>query len=154
VALVPGNTSLFGSRRRPDAVEPAGKVCDHWFVWNVDEHGYGGPNPPDREHTYRFRLYAVEGTIDRGPDATKEDLEDGRAPAEPSWSTGREARRRGRAPAGAIVTVVRHYAMAIGNRAQRAGPAHESCERVSTGMPWLHAADTVVTPNGSSDGKL
>jgi phosphatidylethanolamine-binding protein (PEBP) family uncharacterized protein len=67
VALVPGNTSLFGSRRRPDAVEPARKVCDHWFVWNVDEHGYGGPNPPDREHTYRFRLYALDGTIDLGP---------------------------------------------------------------------------------------
>ena len=60
----------------PDAVEPAGKVWDHWVVRNVDpgtteipedwrpgtagpregrndygERGYCGPNPPDREHT-------------------------------------------------------------------------------------------------------
>lgn len=73
----------------PDAVEPAGKVWDHWVVWNVDpavdeipedwdpsdagasegtndygETGYGGPNPPDREHTYRFRLFALDATLD------------------------------------------------------------------------------------------
>jgi Raf kinase inhibitor-like YbhB/YbcL family protein len=71
----------------PDAVEPAGKVWDHWVVWGVDpdteeipedwdaadasegtndygETGYGGPNPPDREHTYRFRLFALDTTPD------------------------------------------------------------------------------------------
>ncbi|MFB6195423.1 MAG: YbhB/YbcL family Raf kinase inhibitor-like protein [Haloplanus sp.] len=73
----------------PDAVEPAGKVWLHWLVWNVDptrkripedwstdtatamegendygEVGYGGPNPPDREHTYRFRLFALDDRID------------------------------------------------------------------------------------------
>lgn len=85
----------------PDAVEPAGKVWDHWLVWNIDpgrqeipeawdagsagavegqndygEHGYGGPNPPDGEHTYRFRLYAVDSTLDLGPSASKDDLDD------------------------------------------------------------------------------
>ncbi|SDZ93853.1 hypothetical protein SAMN04488065_1326 [Haloplanus vescus] len=73
----------------PDAVEPAGKVWIHWLVWNVnptrkripedwstdsatategendyEEVGYGGPNPPDREHTYRFRLFALDDTLD------------------------------------------------------------------------------------------
>jgi phosphatidylethanolamine-binding protein (PEBP) family uncharacterized protein len=39
----------------PDAVEPAGKVWDHWVVWN---------SPPDREHTYRFRAYALDTTLE------------------------------------------------------------------------------------------
>jgi Raf kinase inhibitor-like YbhB/YbcL family protein len=82
----------------PDAVEPAGKVWDHWVVWNIDpetseipegwtpteasqgensygERGYGGPNPPDREHTYRFKLYALDTTLDLDAGATKADLE-------------------------------------------------------------------------------
>lgn len=82
----------------PDAVEPAGKVWDHWVVWNVDpetheipedwtptaakegqnsygERGYGGPNPPDREHTYRFTLYALDTSLDLESGATKADLE-------------------------------------------------------------------------------
>ncbi len=83
----------------PDAVEPAGKVWDHWVVWNVDpertripedwgaagavegqndygERGYGGPNPPDGEHTYRFVLYALSDPVDLGGSTTKAGLED------------------------------------------------------------------------------
>jgi Raf kinase inhibitor-like YbhB/YbcL family protein len=83
----------------PDAREPAGKVWDHWLVWDGDpdrekipedwspesategqndygEQGYGGPNPPDREHTYRFRLYALDATVGLSPTATKDDLVD------------------------------------------------------------------------------
>lgn len=82
----------------PDAVEPAGKVWDHWLVWNIDpdmtripedwdvsgaiegrndygDKGYGGPNPPDREHTYRFKLYALEQELAIDPGATKDRLE-------------------------------------------------------------------------------
>jgi len=82
----------------PDAREPAGKVWDHWIVWNVPlkrttipegwtpdeategtndfgEHGYGGPNPPDREHTYRFRLFALDTTLDLGSDTDADSLE-------------------------------------------------------------------------------
>jgi hypothetical protein len=82
----------------PDAVEPAGKVWDHWVVWNLDptvseipedwsaasgvegrtdygESDYGGPNPPDGRHTYRFRLYALDTGLDLDAGATKDDLE-------------------------------------------------------------------------------
>ena len=95
---VPADTeSLALVMDDPDAVEPAGKVWDHWVVWNVDpgigeipegwsvagavegqndygEPGYGGPNPPDREHTYRFRLYALDTELDLSAGATKDDL--------------------------------------------------------------------------------
>lgn len=83
----------------PDAVEPAGKVWNHWVVWNIQpdtaevsegsvptgategetdfgERGYGGPNPPDREHTYRFRLYALGSELDLPGTATKKDVEE------------------------------------------------------------------------------
>ena len=82
----------------PDAVEPAGKVWDHWVVWNVDpevgripedwdasgategrndygENGYGGPNPPDREHTYRFACYALEDRLNLQAGATTAELD-------------------------------------------------------------------------------
>lgn len=82
----------------PDAVEPAGKVWDHWVVWNIEpdrttipedwdvsnavqglndygDREYGGPNPPDRVHTYRFKLYALDQELDIEPGATKERLE-------------------------------------------------------------------------------
>ena len=84
----------------PDAVEPAGKVWDHWIVWNVPpdrteipedwdpdadgasegtndygEPGYGGPNPPDREHTYRFTVFALDDALEVD-DADADELRD------------------------------------------------------------------------------
>lgn len=81
----------------PDAQEPAGKIWDHWVVWNIDpnidqidegstppnaregrndfdETGYGGPKPPDREHTYHFRLYALDTELDLNAGASKAEL--------------------------------------------------------------------------------
>ena len=81
----------------PDAMEPAGKIWDHWTVWNIPaekteveegespgkegmtdfrQRGYGGPNPPDGEHTYRFRLYALNTELELSNDARKEDVQE------------------------------------------------------------------------------
>jgi Raf kinase inhibitor-like YbhB/YbcL family protein len=84
----------------PDAMEPAGKVWDHWTVWNIppeveqipedwnpeaegasegtndfDERGYGGPAPPDREHTYQFKVYALDTRLDLGASSGREEVE-------------------------------------------------------------------------------
>lgn len=96
---VPDAESLALIVDDPDAKEPAGKIWNHWLVWNIapdrteipedwspetategqndyGEQGYGGPNPPDGEHTYRFRLYALDTTLDLSASATKDDLVD------------------------------------------------------------------------------
>ncbi len=89
----------------PDAMEPAGKVWVHWVVWNIDplalkqfpyppyqsqtpeieyndkgmndfgEVGYGGPAPPDKRHTYVFKLYALDSILDLPEGSTKSELE-------------------------------------------------------------------------------
>ncbi len=94
-----GTRSLALIMDDPDAMEPAGKIWDHWLVWDIPpdqgsipeawsadsaaegindygEEGYGGPNPPDREHTYRFRLYAVDTTLDLPSGADRDTVEE------------------------------------------------------------------------------
>ena len=40
------------------------------------EIGYGGPAPPDKRHTYVFKLYALDSVLsDLGVDSTKTDVE-------------------------------------------------------------------------------
>ena len=86
----------------PDAKESTGKIWDHWIVWNIPpetqeipegwepedalqgqndygEIGWGGPNPSDREHTYRFLLYALDTTLDLEQGASKDDVYDAAA---------------------------------------------------------------------------
>ena len=85
----------------PDAMGPAGKVWLHWLVWDIfrnepeqedemdsfpgkhriegitdfDEVGYGGPAPPDKRHTYVFKLYALDTDLDLPDKSTKADVE-------------------------------------------------------------------------------
>ena len=88
-----GTKSLALIMDDPDAMEPAGKVWVHWVVWNIEptatglenlteegmtdfgEVGYGGPAPPDKRHTYVFKLYALDTELDLPDKSTKADVE-------------------------------------------------------------------------------
>jgi Raf kinase inhibitor-like YbhB/YbcL family protein len=83
---VPANTKqLVLTMHDPDVPKtlmPSGNF-DHWFVWNIaaaskgiaegagasmgmngtGKAGYIGPCPPDREHRYFFRLYALDTAL-------------------------------------------------------------------------------------------
>ena len=83
----------------PDAMGAVGKVWVHWVVWNIDpgtneikensvpsnsiqgktdfgEISYGGPAPPDKEHTYVFKLYALDDKLSLDEGSTKSQLEE------------------------------------------------------------------------------
>ena len=80
----------------PDAMGAVGKVWVHWVVWNLTcfadgkpdfsspakqgmtdfgEVGYGGPAPPDKRHTYIFKLYALDTKLILPDKSTKADVE-------------------------------------------------------------------------------
>lgn len=92
--IPPESSSLTLIMDDPDAVDPAGKVWLHWLVWDIPpsiteipegwsasdasvgtndfgERGYGGPDPPDSVHIYRFKLYALDTTLDVSASADK-----------------------------------------------------------------------------------
>ena len=52
----------------------------HWTgategMTDFDEEGYGGPAPPDKRHTYVFKLYALDSRLDLPEGSTKSELE-------------------------------------------------------------------------------
>jgi Raf kinase inhibitor-like YbhB/YbcL family protein len=73
------------------------QVFDHWVVFNISpttreiqentshfatfgantkgESAYYGPCPPDREHRYFFKLYALDTTLSLAPGSTKKQVE-------------------------------------------------------------------------------
>jgi Raf kinase inhibitor-like YbhB/YbcL family protein len=77
----------------PKTMMPSG-VFDHWLVWDIpatskgikegestqgingmSKPGYIGPCPPDREHRYFFRLYALDSTLQGIKIANRAELE-------------------------------------------------------------------------------
>lgn len=79
----------------PDVPPAAGvPIWDHWIVFNIPpdithipeawktigvrgrgtrgELDYGGPRPPDKEHRYYFRMYAVDSLLDLPEGSTKQ----------------------------------------------------------------------------------
>ena len=99
ISGVPENTkSLVLIMDDPDAMMAVGKVWSHWTIWNIEpnnlkfnensipsncvegktdfgEIGYGGPAPPDKEHTYHFKLYALDKKLDARKDFSKKEIE-------------------------------------------------------------------------------
>src|SRR3989344_8718915 len=98
ISGVPKNAkSLVLIMDDPDAMKPAGKVWDHWIVWNIPPftkeiaegqeprgvHGkgtsgnlkYHGPCPPDMVHRYFFTLYALDTGLQLPEGSTKADVE-------------------------------------------------------------------------------
>ena len=96
---IPDNTkSLVLIMDDPDALPAVGKIWVHWTLWNIspqtseilentipvdciqgltdfEEIGYGGPAPPDKEHTYFFRLFAIDKKIELKEGVSRDDLE-------------------------------------------------------------------------------
>ena len=93
-----GTKSLALIMDDPDAMGAVGKVWVHWVVWdmlasdgilttqgNANSYGttdfgtvgYGGPAPPDKKHTYVFKLYALdlERIANVGEVSTKDGIE-------------------------------------------------------------------------------
>ena len=53
-------------------------VVDHLSIEGMTdfgEVGYGGPAPPDKRHTYVFKLYALDSELDLPDESTKADVE-------------------------------------------------------------------------------
>jgi Raf kinase inhibitor-like YbhB/YbcL family protein len=100
ISGVPENTvSLALIMDDPDAIGAVGRVWVHWVLWNIfpktkeiaensipensvegvtdfDEIGYGGPAPPDKEHTYIFKLYALDINLNLESGSTKTNIEE------------------------------------------------------------------------------
>lgn len=78
----------------PDAQPVAGHTWNHWLAWDIDpgidavpedwnptdavegyndyvEQGYGGPSPPEGTHDYRFKLLALDSTLEMPPETRK-----------------------------------------------------------------------------------
>ena len=78
----------------PDAMGAVGKVWVHWLYYtqqtessglfdflisgktDFGEIGYGGPAPPDKRHTYVFKVYALNTILDLKEGYSKQKLED------------------------------------------------------------------------------
>ena len=94
----PNTKSLVIIMDDPDAMGAVGKIWVHWVIWNIDpntkeisedsippnsvlgktdfgEIAYGGPAPPDKEHTYIFKLYALDDRLNLAEGSTKQQVE-------------------------------------------------------------------------------
>jgi len=83
----------------PDAMGVVGKIWVHWVIWNINpstgeikensipensiqgktdfgEIAYGGPAPPDKEHTYIFKLYALGDKLSLDEGSKKSQVEE------------------------------------------------------------------------------
>lgn len=100
ISNIPSNTkSLALIMDDPDAMAAVGKLWVHWVIWNINpntkeihegetpseafegitdfgKEGYGGPAPPDKRHTYHFKLYALDTNLELKNGSSKKEVED------------------------------------------------------------------------------
>ncbi len=100
ISGVPQDTQSFAIiMDDPDAQAVVGKIWVHWTIWNIEsnvseiaessipsdavegktdfgEIGYGGPAPPDKRHTYLFKLYALDTKLDLPQGSSKKQIEE------------------------------------------------------------------------------
>jgi len=100
ISGVPQDTQSFAIiMDDPDAQAAVGKIWVHWTIWNIEpnvskisesstpsggvegktdfgEIGYGGPAPPDKRHTYFFKLYALNTKLDLPQGSSKKQIEE------------------------------------------------------------------------------
>ena len=68
------NDSIIGTRH--DKIEDLCMECNYnEGMTDFGEVGYGGPAPPDKRHTYVFKLYALDSELDLPGKSTKTDIE-------------------------------------------------------------------------------
>lgn len=85
----PNTTTLALIMDDPDAMGAVGKVWVHWLQYHnlnnaspiegktdFGEIKYGGPAPPDGRHTYIFKAYALDDTLNMNEGYSKQELED------------------------------------------------------------------------------
>ena len=63
---MPPKTRVLKENSTPPGIQGSG---------TGNEHHYQGPCPPDREHRYFFKLYALKAFLNLKPGATKEQVE-------------------------------------------------------------------------------
>ena len=68
------NDSIIGTRH--DKIEDLCMECNYnEGMTDFGEVGYGGPAPPDKRHTYVFKLYALDSELYIPFKSTKADVE-------------------------------------------------------------------------------
>ena len=88
--ILDGTKSIALIMDDPDAMGAVGKVWVHWLEYHYvndittiiqgkndfGETGYGGPAPPDKRHTYIFKVYALDTVLELKEGYSKQELED------------------------------------------------------------------------------
>ena len=65
----------FGGYMISETANPEGNLNAAQGMTDFGKSGYGGPAPPDKRHTYVFKLYALDCKLDLPDKSTKADVE-------------------------------------------------------------------------------
>ena len=66
----------FGGYMISETDNPEGNLNAAQGMTDFGKSGYGGPAPPDKRHTYVFKLYALDTKLDLPDKSTKVDVEE------------------------------------------------------------------------------